>query len=454
MGDMGMDEARTKPVETITIMGRPVSKEAWERFKAGDLPLARQPEVGFATDSRDPGMAPTFKTKTSELAFKLGALAKSAADDSMANFLSFVADALVHERDPENRQKLRRIGLHALRVAGMPMGEGIALNSPVIKEFNEWLATYAPEAVLLREAEIEEGPQFNGYKRVASAHVRGAPPTTASPAPVPAAPAAPVAAAPGGLLQDEEDLDEKEVAEDVRLGSPATITFESNLSGTPVSVTVTSHPAVAGDDPVNPMQSGGDQPANLSFDNIITSEGQRIDPKSLDPATQQQLQEQAFRELYKRTGDDNFSESVELAEDEWSPLLDERHLTFAKQFGEALMAPMQNDQQTRVGAPGLNHGDMENEALMSMPQSGVNTEVGAGGEIDMGDNSVPTEVEFGGCGDPNALTPDDVILPTNMGRDLEGEVRKKTTRDIDGNEIAVDPAYISRLTQLAGMNRY
>lgn len=374
-GMLDMDEAREKTAPMISVMGRPVSADAWNKLKAGQIDLRQQPEVGFSTGKDDPGKPPLFKDRSSELAMKLGAIVKVCGDDSMANFLSYVNDALLHAKDPTELRNLRRIGVQALRAAHLPMSEGMMLNSPVIKEFNEWIAGHSPDAILMQE--------------------------------------------------EDEELDE-----DVPLGSPQTITFQANVNGQNVTVTATNHPAVAGDNPSDPSHPGSDRAANLSFDNIMTQDGRRIDPRSLDASTQQQLQQQAVQELGERVGDDTFHEDEEprsfmheMDEDEWS--LGAKHLGFAR--GE----------------------DTENEALMSIPSQQPDAEVGAGGMMPMdpsmgGDNM---EIEFGGCGDDNGdLTGDDVILPTNMGNSLEREV----SPEIDSPEKAIE---IDRLRQLAGMAR-
>ena len=150
-------------VDSITVVGRPVSTRAWNEFKSGKLDLFHAPSDEMADiDGKGTGK-PKFLNKDAELSYKLSQIVPEVKNDSMVNFLSYVAEQLQNKNDEGRQKSLRRVAMHAIQLAGMSLDEGIAAKSEAVREFSEWMNSTAPSRVL-----SEHDPDDHDYGYEAS----------------------------------------------------------------------------------------------------------------------------------------------------------------------------------------------------------------------------------------------------------------------------------------------
>jgi predicted Zn-ribbon and HTH transcriptional regulator len=142
-------------VDSVVIVGRPVSKEAWDELKNGHIELYHP----VANDDSEP----RFTSRAAYLAFKLGKIVPEIKSDSLVNFLSYVADQLQSgHNDPSRAKSLERIAMHTITIA-TPRDE-MAVKSESVeayREFTEWMDSTSPSRVL---AEHDPDDHDYGYE--------------------------------------------------------------------------------------------------------------------------------------------------------------------------------------------------------------------------------------------------------------------------------------------------
>lgn len=126
-------------IETVSVLGHPVDRSAWERLKNGEITLKADGAPLAMTD---------------DLAGDLKALADGVEDPSLAGLLNHVVGCL----SQREHAKAERLARHALTVAGAtPMPSGVSwapseiVMTPEVRDLAEWLS-----APLERLAEDED----------------------------------------------------------------------------------------------------------------------------------------------------------------------------------------------------------------------------------------------------------------------------------------------------------
>lgn len=148
LGDLSEDvlisvarRLKDEPVETVSVMGHPVDRAAWERLKNGEITLTAGPPIVMSDD----------------LVADLAGLAERTEDPSLAGLLTHVAGRLGGSRTA----KAERLARHALTVAGAVYGpSGVSWSpsevvmTPEVRDLAEWLSQPV-EALAEDELELD-----------------------------------------------------------------------------------------------------------------------------------------------------------------------------------------------------------------------------------------------------------------------------------------------------------
>lgn len=137
------EDSATAVPDTVTVLGRPVNREAWQALKQGRIDLDGPPRFEGT---------PTFTSKTAEMLFKLGAVVPRVEDDSLLNLLSYIAEELPVSHDAEQVRKMRAVALVALDAAGVKLDEGLSPRAPALRAFDGWLQGFHLAEALRRPA--------------------------------------------------------------------------------------------------------------------------------------------------------------------------------------------------------------------------------------------------------------------------------------------------------------
>lgn len=109
----GLDDRRTmnevKMSNMVMVLGRQVSKDAWEKFKSGTMEMTGTPHIDgdISFNGNDIG----------EISFRLSEIIPMVKDDSLVNLLSEVAEELPHPVKNHNEKSLLMIAKHAIKIA-------------------------------------------------------------------------------------------------------------------------------------------------------------------------------------------------------------------------------------------------------------------------------------------------------------------------------------------------
>jgi hypothetical protein len=142
-------------IPQVKVLGKLLSASSWNDFLAHKLDLRPEsvPEKGN----------PRFTDRRAEMAYKLQIIAKNCMDSTMSSFLSYVADMIadplskganlsISGTDPvPTPRQLEMVAKQALACAGMTLTEGLGLGFggiKAIREFEEWFNTMIPSRVL------------------------------------------------------------------------------------------------------------------------------------------------------------------------------------------------------------------------------------------------------------------------------------------------------------------
>lgn len=156
--DNTLTEETPTPVEdTVAVLGRPVSRSAWEGLKQGRLDLDGPPRFEGK---------PSFTSTTAEMLFKLNAIVPQVRDDSMLNLLSYVAEELPVAQDAGQVRKMRAVAVAAVKAAGVKIDEGLSPNAPAIRALDAWLKGFDLTEALTRPP-YSADPADGRYERYA-----------------------------------------------------------------------------------------------------------------------------------------------------------------------------------------------------------------------------------------------------------------------------------------------
>lgn len=134
--------------DTVGVFGRQLSASAWDDFaNQGKLALIKEPHVE--------GDGPRFANLDAKLSYLLGLVIPEVQNDSMMNFLSHVADKLQEHNNEVMQKNLRRVAAQAIRLAGLSLNEGLAVNHEAVREFDEWMSGHTAEHVLAEREDDE-----------------------------------------------------------------------------------------------------------------------------------------------------------------------------------------------------------------------------------------------------------------------------------------------------------
>ena len=87
----------------MSVLGRQVNVEAWNKLKGGEIDLFGKPKMG---DAQGDELNPEgYTSRSGELLAKLASIVPVVQDDSLMNLLAFVADRMPEERDPAVAKK-------------------------------------------------------------------------------------------------------------------------------------------------------------------------------------------------------------------------------------------------------------------------------------------------------------------------------------------------------------
>lgn len=152
------DDTMTEAVKapTVSVLGHRVDASAWDELKSHVLKLRRRPSLA----------AHAFKNAIAELSYRLGAIAPVVEDDSLSNLLGMVAEKLPEETDEDMKRKYRMLAVHALKAVDM-MPQPLADKNPVVREHQDWLDRFLPEAFL---ADPLSDPMADPYDPTAGFH--------------------------------------------------------------------------------------------------------------------------------------------------------------------------------------------------------------------------------------------------------------------------------------------
>ncbi len=162
---MTADQSDTCPscagsgVDSVNIAGRMLSRQAWNNFKDGRLEVFNPPSDEMADPDGKGAGKPNFLNKDAEMAYLVSQIVPEVKNDSMMNFLGYVAEELPKRNPPERQMSLRRVALHAIRLAGLHID--IAPKNEAVREFSEWMSGFNASTVL---AEHEPGDHDYGYE--------------------------------------------------------------------------------------------------------------------------------------------------------------------------------------------------------------------------------------------------------------------------------------------------
>lgn len=127
--------------EMITVCGRPVGRDVWNRFKQGTLELIKP----VSSEGN-----PRFGNPRAELAFKLSQVVPCVKDDTMLNLLSHVAEGVNDDATPPDMlQGMVRVAQHAINLSTPKMAaEGFSTKSEVVREFAQWINDFSTARIL------------------------------------------------------------------------------------------------------------------------------------------------------------------------------------------------------------------------------------------------------------------------------------------------------------------
>lgn len=154
---------RDREVPTVTVLGKPVSAEAWAAFKAGKLDLMVKPDLSKLANYPTPGQ---------KVLYAFTSVAKSVKDNSMANFLSHVSE-LLRDGGKADRDALSRIVSQTMRAAGLvsatkpEAASEVASGSSAIREFDSWVGGHAVAAIMEYDRFME--PDYGSENRAEDA---------------------------------------------------------------------------------------------------------------------------------------------------------------------------------------------------------------------------------------------------------------------------------------------
>lgn len=141
-------------VESISVAGRMIPKAAWESFKSGKLELFNPPSDEMSDADGKGAGKPRFVNADAQLSYLLGQIVPEVKNDALLNFLGYVAEEL-HAPNPAPRQEaLRRVALHAIRLAGLTFVPSPSQQrNEAVVEFEEWLGGFNAETVLAEDGD-------------------------------------------------------------------------------------------------------------------------------------------------------------------------------------------------------------------------------------------------------------------------------------------------------------
>lgn len=139
-------------LEFISVLGRKVSKSAWEALKSGHLDLL---------SPLDTSKEPNFSNRMAAYNFSLRAVAEKCKDDSIANLLGFIAS----ERgmvDGQEAQKMDRVAQAVFQAARKSSGhsvDAVAATESIV-EFQDWVQGFTPSQLLNEISRFQE-PRYD-----------------------------------------------------------------------------------------------------------------------------------------------------------------------------------------------------------------------------------------------------------------------------------------------------
>ncbi len=129
--------------ELIAILGRKVSRKAWDDFKTREtVPLFAKPDLSNSPSS--------FTNVNAKLAYFAGALAAQCKDDSFGNLLSFISERLPEEKNASTARNMQAVAALALRYSGVYMPKDV-IKTQAVREFVEWMDGFDPAKVLAED---------------------------------------------------------------------------------------------------------------------------------------------------------------------------------------------------------------------------------------------------------------------------------------------------------------
>lgn len=148
-----LNEAREAAVEMTSVLGMPVSKEAFAELTQGKIALRASPEIDTAASFRD---------VASEAMFKYNAVVAQVMDHSLQTFLELVGEKLAHGATGDLARKLNMIVRATMKAAGVSMDAGISTKNAAVREFIEWFQSQSPEAILGEDADEDTEEMMDG----------------------------------------------------------------------------------------------------------------------------------------------------------------------------------------------------------------------------------------------------------------------------------------------------
>lgn len=133
------------------IAGYQVNADVWQDLKQHKIALSSPPSF----DKHE------FRSAIAELIYRLGQIVPKVQDDRLANLLAYVAD----EMGGDPNRKFVAIGMAALKAARQAGGSEhkLADKNDVIREFDQWVARFATERVLLEDGFDPYDPMHQTY---------------------------------------------------------------------------------------------------------------------------------------------------------------------------------------------------------------------------------------------------------------------------------------------------
>jgi hypothetical protein len=418
----------------ISVLGRPVSEDAWNKLKNNEIELLGKPKM---TNDAGEFSDATYANKSGEMLHKLGAIVPLVKDDSLMNLLSFIVDRLPDEKDDVIAKRMRLVAQAVIKASGMSMNEGLSENNKAIRGFGQWINRFKTDYSLMEDFE----PNF--YERDTS--------TTDD-----AAEKIDNEFDAGYFLQSDACVDmlapyEKHDAEnpidisDIR--SALKYYLEKEISsqlgddydyndvawiadkkiGEVIALLAQEGYMISGDTDDNELEE-----SDMDMGSYPDKHNMKFDAHNMDFAINPEIEDLNDLDVY---GDDDLSGFGKFS-----------HVRHREELEDSIDPELEPENGDDL------YGDDDSDWLDGYAKTKNKHGYGAG-ERELLDDDINSEMEECEVMEDGDLTREDVLLPhKNQGESLAREVTPRTVRDPDsGKEMQPGSAYINRLRALSGM---